>query len=1524
MKKNISSTNSKLIQFSSADYWNRHYKSMIVKSLKSCLILCITFFCFQDDVQATHIVGGELKYKTIGPNRYEISLTFRRDCLGGSDEANFDAPAKVFIYNGKGNFQLNSLPGNPNGILFMQFNNNDTLNNIIMSDCGFEGTQVCVHETTYKEEIFLPFNPGDDGYILSYARCCRNATLENVVDPLETGGTWTVHITPEAQMQSNNSPVFKNWPDVYICANEDLNFDHSATDADGDSLVYKLCTPFIGGSSQDPKPDTGGDVKPPYTEVTWKEPYSLNDLFGGSAALQIDSETGLLTGNPSLVGQFLVGICVEEYRDGVKIGEVRRDFQYNVRVCSPSPMAGFDGNDGNCNGPLVQFDNFSEGATAFQWNFDYPGTDSAFISTEENPLFEYPEPGVYDVRLIVTRGTDICSDTLIQQIAALFTGIEVDFTTKIQACADDGGYTIRLIDRSIEPEDGFDIINQEWTITQNGMSQSFVGPIVNLDILNEDFIVELQVESETGCKQTLIDTVAVADFVHEADFVYEFDGCSEFGVATLAFGDVSEVLNPFDDIEGYEWTITSSGGESTFSDSSFVFNVADTDTIIVNLVVNFGGGCFADANKTIILQQVVPQASFDWMAEGCPDDGTVDLIFFNTTTGLDSSVTINEILWTVEVAGETLNGTGDTLMVNIPKDSILSVEMVTNFSNGCQDIIEDTFLPGPYATIEFDIDSLIMCLGDTIFNVAFPNSDFQYTWSTTGGLYFEDVTDQSNPGVIGIENTSYSVTVSDGLCSVADSFDVVVLDDNNLSITGDSITCDGNVFLVADGGIGEGDFEWSLTSDFGNIIFVGDTLQTNFSSQEQTFYVRFTGESCEDPFAEYTVILSNIFDVVFNGDPVRVCLGDTVPLLANPDPTLTYEWSPLDGIHFVDPMDSSSAHVIGISDTEYFVTLSDAFCSLDTSISVVIADDQEFQVLGDSIVCDENVQLIGFGATGIGTYQWSLDSSFTVIIHEGDTLNTTLNGLSETYYVTFTDKTCGDLVLSYDVRMFEFEIFFIEPVEICAGDTLDYTVFNVGEGPLTWLWEEDPHIVAGDSTMMPTIGVGIDEVDEFELIFTAMSPTGCKLTDTVTFQIIENPIVDFTFELQQCGEFTVCFDIIGDFNGFPNWDFGDTTVTTDMSIDSMPCYTYPGAGTYDVLLSNTTSFCPYQDIVKTITINDDININAIEDQILCLDDTVFLTATSDNIGVEFVWCNLAGDTIAIGPDYNQVVTEEFEVVVKAEDPNGCTDMDTIKVGPFVFNVEPDVPDIFCAGEDTEVSIFVNGTQDGFSFNWGPEDCVVSDGDTGNPILLTDEAKTYIVTITYDELGCVITEEFVVDVTSFEVALDALDENGINTDTINKEEEALIFVVEPMEDYSYEWSTGEVNTTGEITVSPEETTTYSVTVTDGMGCTATAMITIFVRQPVCDETDVFLPSAFSPNGDDVNDVLYLRSNFIDAMQILIYNRWGEEVFSSTDQSLGWDGTFNGEPLAPDVYAYTLQVICINQAEYSVRGNVTLLR
>ena len=102
------------------------------------------------------------------------------------------------------------------------------------------------------------------------------------------------------------------------------------------------------------------------------------------------------------------------------------------------------------------------------------------------------------------------------------------------------------------------------------------------------------------------------------------------------------------------------------------------------------------------------------------------------------------------------------------------------------------------------------------------------------------------------------------------------------------------------------------------------------------------------------------------------------------------------------------------------------------------------------------------------------------------------------------------------------------------------------------------------------------------------------------------------------------------------------------------------------------------------------------------------------------------------------------------------------------------------------------------------------------------------------------------------------------------------------------------------------------------------MTVTVRTPICDDPYIYVPNTFTPNGDKLNDVLFVRGNYIDEMEFYIYNRWGEKVFESKDNDLGWDGRFKGEELGSDVFGYHLRCRCFNGQEYTAKGNVTLLR
>ncbi|MBI4929880.1 MAG: gliding motility-associated C-terminal domain-containing protein [Bacteroidetes bacterium] len=141
---------------------------------------------------------------------------------------------------------------------------------------------------------------------------------------------------------------------------------------------------------------------------------------------------------------------------------------------------------------------------------------------------------------------------------------------------------------------------------------------------------------------------------------------------------------------------------------------------------------------------------------------------------------------------------------------------------------------------------------------------------------------------------------------------------------------------------------------------------------------------------------------------------------------------------------------------------------------------------------------------------------------------------------------------------------------------------------------------------------------------------------------------------------------------------------------------------------------------------------------------------------------------------------------------------------------------------------------------------------------------------------------------------------------------------------YNWypSTGLNCTTCSTPVtSPNTTTTYYVVVSDSFACgNDTDSVTVFVTPtPVSPETTLFFPNAFSPNGDGQNDMLYVKGS-IKEMHLEIYNRWGEKVFESSEQNMGWDG--KNAPTA--VYVYYLKAIMNDGKEIFQKGNISLIR
>lgn len=374
---------------------------------KRALFLLLTAVCSIPPfmAEATHIVGGEIYYEDQGDGVYEITLIVYRDCgPANTNETYFDDLANIGVFQ--------------DGILFdnIQVDLFDAVINELPVElenpCFVLPPEVCVEQATYQTTVTLPPHP--TGYTLTYQRCCRNPTIVNLVAPDDTGATFTTQIPGTNLVETNSNPQFDNFPPVALCANAEFFFDHGATDADGDSLVYTFCSPMLGGTPDAPMP--APPTPPPYLPVQWGAGFSATYPITSDPAFDIDPQTGEITGTPTQPGQFVIGICVAEYRDGVLLSATNRDFQFNVTMCDPTIIASIPEQEQFCDGLTFQFTQESVNATDFFWDFGEFDNDSD-TSTDPSPEYTYSDTGVYMVTLIANPGWS-CADTTETEYAA--------------------------------------------------------------------------------------------------------------------------------------------------------------------------------------------------------------------------------------------------------------------------------------------------------------------------------------------------------------------------------------------------------------------------------------------------------------------------------------------------------------------------------------------------------------------------------------------------------------------------------------------------------------------------------------------------------------------------------------------------------------------------------------------------------------------------------------------------------------------------------------------------------------------------------------------------------------------------------------------------------------------------------------------------------------------------------------------------------------------------------------------------
>ena len=385
-------------------------------------------------ISASHLVGSDISYAFVERKndkiKYRFTLKIYRDIFE-TQNAFLDPSIRIWVFH-----------QNSTGYSFYGNDGDGETINVPLSSrttvpnpkypCLTPPLSIGVEVGVYTWEV--TFKDSDFKYVLTHFRCCRNETINNIYTPDRVGNAFTIDLLPEAQHVDNNSPTFSAYPPILICAGVPLQFDYSATDKEGDVLKYSFCTPLVGASRDAAIPVL--PVEPPYSTVTFKTPfYTFDSPLGKNSPIQVDSKTGIITGVPNQLGQFVMSICAEEYRNGKLLSKVIRDFQFNVVLCKQNVTARIEADSASgktffthtCD-LTTTLKNLSFDSTkieSFSWVFNI---DNQIKTIQDwNPKLSFKDSGQYVGKLYINPNTP-CKDSAEIKIK-VSNGIKSFFTT---------------------------------------------------------------------------------------------------------------------------------------------------------------------------------------------------------------------------------------------------------------------------------------------------------------------------------------------------------------------------------------------------------------------------------------------------------------------------------------------------------------------------------------------------------------------------------------------------------------------------------------------------------------------------------------------------------------------------------------------------------------------------------------------------------------------------------------------------------------------------------------------------------------------------------------------------------------------------------------------------------------------------------------------------------------------------------------------------------------------------------------
>lgn len=1182
------------------------------------------------------------------------------------------------------------------------------------------------------------------------------------------------------------------------------------------------------------------------------------------------------------VGNYNVKLVVTD-QSGCSDSITRTSF---VNIDQPVAAMSVNTNYG-CSSPATffQFSNLSTGPTSFvRWDFG----DNNIVNAQ-NPTHAYFSPGVYTVALI--SGNNTCKDTVtetiyVQQLSADFS-MDKDLSCDVPL-------DINFTDQSNNA------ISWNWSFgdatTSNAQNPSH-------SYNNEGaYYIELSITDTLGCVSSHRDTAVVDIPELQIDTIIG-NYCIPVDVNFF-----SQLIST-DPALTYSWNF---GDGGTSAQGNPIHTYTDTGQYLITLDVLTELGCTVSDSIEIEIgdKPMVFDASFR-QDSVCRKEGTKLNIFSDFAEHFEGSVP----------GDEPQDATIIDSFVNTSnsKGFLYTPIYITPVFHGCKGnefvFIDTVKLYGPFCD---QIIPNFNCNDTYTVNFGHVSNSYQLTyWEFGDGGTSDDHYPTHTYSNRGVYNVTLYLTDTITGCSFVKEKEVTIAEPIAVSTISDSTGCQ-PLNLITDASLSQDAEAYFWISNQASLNHLGagpDTFNTPQGNYSLSLIVADVN-GCTDTSNHNIEVYGH--DNLINMSSTIGCVPVTLDVDADvfADTTVkSYLWN-INGTTFTDSTASyqfTNSGNFSISLT----TVDDYGCRKISTKQFTATDPQADFIPNKQIACiGENVIFVNTSRPSGGlTYYWDFG--------DGNTSSQRVPTHQYTYNDTFTVSLivedifgCSDTTVKQNIVM-------------TSSPTADFAVSDTfapcpplfvnftdqsSDDVVSWNWN------FGDNSgsVLEAPGHSYNRPGNFDVRLIVSNSVGCKDTSFVSDLIkVGGPTGNFIVNPPEgCKPLTSRFYITNanDVSQI-TWDFGDGLT----AIGDSAAHTYTSSGVYypNVILLNSNNCSFSYERIDTVIVDTLIADFIPSDYEVCVPVNFNVQENSKGSVVDWTW-KIENDSFSGQNLPTQAFTTpgDYQVKLIVENSRGCLDSisKTITVHPLPF-VEISGDTFFC--ENATEQLFA--TEDSnYSYQWVPT-TGLDDPNVSSPYSSLNTSTTYRVVVT-DQNGCIDTSD-----AHHVIVFPELELNITSDTTIVMGDTAQLRPTSNQPVTNVSWTP-----TNDLTCAtcfspdayPLEQTSYTITASDTIGCYEKSA-TIVIE--VIDDIKIAMPEIFTPNSDDINDLLFVRGwNIKELVYFRIFNRWGELVFETDDLNEGWDGTYKGKDQNMDSYAYVIKAISHKDREGEARGSFSLVR